>query len=71
MKKLLCILLIGIFITSCSVSKNSYKSKPTAREIRNGMKYSDWRYYYPTKMYQSNYIYYDNKVQNTRKENNQ
>jgi len=70
MKKLLCVLLVGIFITSCSVSKSSYYNKPTSREIRNAMKYSDWRYYYPTKSIIDNQNNQYNVYGNIPKKNN-
>lgn len=78
MKKSVTYLLFGfvIFTTiGCSVSRCGYKNKVSKRQLRESMKHSDWRYYYPTKSiiqsYQNNQynVYdYNNKKQN-RKDN--
>ncbi len=69
MKKLFYILLIGIF-TSCSTTKFGYH-KPTRKEIKESMKYSDWRYEHSTKPIHSNYINYVNYNSSVPQKDNQ
>jgi hypothetical protein len=57
MKKIMLFLVIVvIFMSSCSKSMYSYK-KPTRRQIKEGMKYSTWEYKLPTQSMYSNYTY--------------
>ena len=75
MKKNLTYLLFGFIIFTtigCSVSKCGYRNRISKREIRESMKHSDWRYYYPTKLIIQNYQYnvYDyNNQKQTEKDN--
>jgi hypothetical protein len=78
MKKNLTYLLFSfvIFTTiGCSVSRCGYKNKVSKRQLKESMKYSDWRYYYPTKSitqtYQNNHynVYDYNTQRKTEKDN--
>ncbi len=59
MKNLIIVFLL-IFVTSCSSTNVMVYKKPTHKEIKKAMRYSDWRYVYPTKIIHSNYLTYPN-----------
>ena len=49
-----------IFTTiGCSVSRCGYKNKISKRQLKESMKYSDWRYNYPTKSIIQSYNQYN------------
>lgn len=60
-------------MVGCSVTKNNFPKKLSRRELKEAMKYSDWRYIPSMKTIHSSYINtynYDYKIEKLYKKDN-